>query len=177
MTERLLLEGLDRRVRRSLEHPEVRRRVAAITDRLASSADLRIAWEAIPLEVYGHVPAGIRSAWVFALRAGTSTGAERHPNSHQRVVSLSGSADLQTWDGTRWQSHRLGEGPGDVEARWLSIPVNTWHRPLVDAGQDWVVMSFHTVEAAQLIEELAEDDESPDATPGRARAYAGREAR
>ncbi|HXH06125.1 MAG TPA: hypothetical protein VNI83_05985 [Vicinamibacterales bacterium] len=177
MTERALLDTLDRLVSRALVHPEVRRRLAAIAERLARNPDVRIAWEPVPLEPYGQLPAGIRSAWVFALRAATSTGAERHPNSHQRVVSLSGSADLQTWDGSRWQSHRLESGSADLDGRWLSIPVGTWHRPVVDAAQDWLVMSFHTAEADRLIEEVAEDDEHPDAAPARVRVYAGRNAR
>src|SRR5437773_1534097 len=40
-----------------------------------------------------------------------------------------------------------------MECRWISIPRNVWHRPVVGAEADWVVVSFHTVTAEELIEE------------------------
>src|SRR5438067_5999188 len=61
------------------------------------------AWEPVPLELYGSaLPPEIRSSWVFVLRRGVTTGAERHPNSRQRMVSWSGSGDFQIHDGERW---------------------------------------------------------------------------
>jgi hypothetical protein len=32
-----------------------------------------------------------------------------------------------------------------------------WHRPVIDASADWVVVSFHTVLAEELIEERPDD--------------------
>ena len=85
----------------------------------------------MPLDIYDDLPAGIASSWVFVLRAGRSSGAERHPNSIQRVMSYQGSADMQTWDGQRWVSNLLQhEAEQPLENRWLSIPTNTWHRPV-----------------------------------------------
>src|SRR5262245_49622570 len=63
-----------------------------------------------------------------------------------------------------------------LDARWLSIPKNVWHRPVM-SGRNWVVVSFHTVPADSLIEELAADDSDPDAWLGRSETYAGRSAR
>jgi len=40
-----------------------------------------------------------------------------------------------------------------LEQRWISIPPNVWHRPVVGRDADWAVVSFHTVEAHELIEE------------------------
>ena len=40
----------------------------------------------------------------------------------------------------------------EMERRWLSIPVNVWHQAVV-LNTDWVVVSFHTVPAEELIEE------------------------
>ena len=48
-----------------------------------------------------------------------------------------------------------------LERRWISIPTNVWHRPVIDAAADWAVVSFHTVPAEELIEERP--DESRDA--------------
>jgi hypothetical protein len=99
------------------------------------------------------LPPFIRSSWVFILRAGATTGAERHPNSHQRVMSFRGKGDLQTGGEGKWQSHHLNSNRDeDMEQRWLSIPTNVWHQADV-SDVDWVVVSFHTVPAEELIEE------------------------
>lgn len=156
--ERRMLETLDAAVR----EPRARRAIDALADRLLAQLDAdpsaAMTWAPVALDVYAALPTGIRSSWVFVLRRAASTGAERHPNSHQRVMSLRGSADLRTWEtraGGRdeWRSHVLTSDPqASLEARWLSIPVNVWHEPVV-GGAHWTVVSFHTVEAAELIEE------------------------
>ena len=72
------------------------------------------------------------------------------------MMSLTGSGDLQTGpdpDGP-WQANRLtSDRSRPLQQRWISIPQNTWHQPVVPAGDDWVVVSFHTVPAEELIEE------------------------
>jgi hypothetical protein len=113
-----------------------------------------MAWEPIPLTTFGELPAGIRSSWVFVLRAGTTTGAERHPNSHQRMVSYRGGGDFPVQRDGQWESRRLtSDRTRGIADRWVSIPPSTWHQGIVDPGQNWVVVSFHTVDAAALIEE------------------------
>jgi hypothetical protein len=53
-----------------------------------------LAWEPIPLDLYKvPLPKAIHSSWVFILRANTVSGAERHPNSHQRMMSYRGTGD------------------------------------------------------------------------------------
>src|SRR5262245_47026204 len=99
LAERNLLAVLDQ----ALARPSVRERIDVIVTRveqkLAQDSAASMAWEPIPLELYGgDLPTGIRSSWVFILRANAVTGAERHPNSHQRVVSRRGSGDLQVRD-------------------------------------------------------------------------------
>ena len=154
-------------------------RLDAVTRRVRAAllrdAGLRLAWEPVPLDVYADVPDAIRSSWVFVLRAGTTTGAERHPNSIQRVMSFRGAADLQTWEDGRWRSNPLGAGEALAD-RWLTIPENVWHRPVIAAASDWIVVSFHTASDAQLLEERPLDDNRPDATASQER-YAGRIAR
>ena len=105
-----------------------------------------------------RLPPEIRSAWVFVLRAGADTGAERHPNSHQRMMSFEGCGDLQTGEPGKWQSNVLVSDPNaPLERRWISIPTNVWHRPVIDAEADWAVVSFHTVPAEELIEERPDE--------------------
>jgi hypothetical protein len=126
-------------------------RVAEIMSRKPDSIE---AWEPIPLEAYrGLLPSTIRSSWVFILRAGVTTGAERHPNSHQRMMSWKGEGDFQVHDGKTWQPHLMASSrDAPLENRWISIPPNVWHQGVVSA-KDWVVVSFHTVPAAELVEE------------------------
>src|SRR5262249_53274070 len=110
--------------------------------------------EAAPPRLYGSaLSSDIGSSWVFALRHGVTTGAERHPNSRQRMVSWSGGGDFQVHDGRGWSSHLLvSDRRAPFERRWLSIPPETWHQGVV-GETDWLVVSFHTVGPGGLIEE------------------------
>jgi hypothetical protein len=120
------------------------------------------AWEPVPLELYRETLAPeIRSSWVFVLRRGVTTGAERHPNSRQRMLSWTGSGNFQVHDGRRWVSHDLeSDRRAPLERRWISIPEETWHQGVV-GDQEWLVLSFHTVAAEELIEERP-DSADPD---------------
>jgi hypothetical protein len=128
--EESILRQLDEMIRQ----PPAAKLLAAIADyvdqSLESGANTRLAWKSIPISVYDDLPDGIASSWIFSLRADCSSGAERHPNSVQRFMSYHGSADMQTWNGSAWVSHVLrSEAGAPFEQRWLSIPVNTWHKP------------------------------------------------
>jgi hypothetical protein len=155
--ERSLLDHLDK----ILRSKEVRRQIQPIVDRvrahLAQKQQAVMAWEPIPLTTFSDpLPSGIRCSWVFILRTGANTGAERHPNSHQRMMSFEGTGDLQLRAGSEaaWQSNVLVSDPeAPLERRWISIPQNVWHQPIVPKGANWVVVSFHTVPAVELIEE------------------------
>jgi hypothetical protein len=164
--ERFTLETLDKIV----QSGPVRSRIEPIVERvradLARKPDALMSWEPVELETFGgQLPSSIRSGWVFVLRAGLDTGAERHPNSHQRMMTFAGSGDMKM-DATgrpneveveseiAWHSHLLvGDAKAPLERRWISIPRNIWHRPVIPKAADWVVVSFHTVPADELIEE------------------------
>ena len=150
--ERSLLERLDAIV----GSEEIRAQIYPIVERvrtaLARNQKAQMTWEPIPLTIYGGaLPSEIRSSWVFVLRAGATTGAERHPNSHQRMMSFEAAGDLQVQTGAdggqgQWQSNFLVSDPdAPLEGRWISIPRNVWHQVVVPEGRDWVVVSFHTV--------------------------------
>jgi hypothetical protein len=158
--EKVRLEKLDR----VLSSPTVREQIAPIISRvqakLARKIGALMTWEPIPLQIYGGgLPSEIRSSWVFVLRAGADTGAERHPNSHQRMMSIQGSGDMRTEEEGRWRSNVLiSKSDAPLEQRWISIPQNMWHRPMIPKGSDWIVISFHTVPAEELMEELPNSD-------------------
>src|SRR5213595_573616 len=107
--ERARLEALDAAVRSN----ELRAKINPVVDRvcaaLVQNPEAVMTWEPIPLETFGQkLPPEIRSGWIFVLRAGTDTGAERHPNSHQRMMTLHGSGDMRIRAdaaSSRWESN------------------------------------------------------------------------
>ena len=152
--ERKLLEILDDILRDSSSAAAIDSIVKRGEQKLVQRLDAVMAWEPVPLDLYrNELPAEIRSSWVFILRSNATTGAERHPNSHQRMMSYRGSGDFQVMSGDRWESNFLVSDPGTpLQSRWISIPPDTWHQAVVP-GQNWVVVSFHTALQEELIEE------------------------
>jgi hypothetical protein len=155
-----ILKGLDKALRNPGAHQAIETIAGRVAQRLNADPDATLAWEPVPLETYGPVvPQMIRSSWVFVLRRRTTSGAERHPNSHQRVMSYRGRADMQTWENGAWRSNVLVEdSSAPLDQRWLSIPVNVWHKPVMGES-DWVVVSFHTATDAELIEERGDPEQ------------------
>ena len=160
--ERKILEALDVALRSTDVRAQIQPIVERVARDLAGNREAVMAWEPIPLSIYGNsLPPPIRSSWVFILRAGAATGAERHPNSHQRMMSIQGTGDMQTGGEGQWQSHPMPSAPdAALEQRWISIPQNVWHQVVVPQGDDWVVVSFHTVPADELIEERPDSADS-----------------
>jgi hypothetical protein len=166
-----LLSSLDRILRAPAAAAEIGAVVSRVRRHLSEHSAAALAWEPIPLSAYGpSLPGTIRSSWVFILRANTVTGAERHPNSIQRMVSWEGEGDFQTKRDRSWESHFLtSDVSAPLDRRWITIPVDVWHQGVVPEG-DWVVVSFHT--AAE--EELIEERDTGSAVEGR--IYSGRHA-
>jgi hypothetical protein len=152
--EEKVLEFLDRLLQGKPVRAILDAVVARVEQKLRADPAAVMAWEPVPLDVYGTpLPGAIRSSWVFILRADVATGAERHPNSRQRMMSYQGAGDLQTRPGERWESHYLDSDPQlPLQQRWISIPANVWHQAVTPAA-DWVVASFHTVPDEELVEE------------------------
>ena len=127
--------------------------LARVERALLSHPDQPQAWE--PLSVSAlpfSIPEGIRSCWVFILRAGASFGAERHPNSHQRTVALSGDALFEFLVDDSWSQLPIRASTDEMDsASAISIPPSVWHRITIGEA-NFVSMSFHTVLAEQLIE-------------------------
>ena len=83
------------------------------------------------------------------------------------MMSFEATGDLQVRTGLadggerQWQSNVLVSEPGaPLERRWISIPRNVWHQVVVPEGLDWVVVSFHTVPAEELIEERPDSNDT-----------------
>jgi hypothetical protein len=164
--ERSVLETLDKIVKSDEVRSHILPIVQRVCEDLARKPDALMTWEPVALEAFGgNLPPAIQSGWVFVLRAGADTGAERHPNSHQRMMTFAGTGDMkvdakgtpndvETESEIAWRSHILiSDSDAPLERRWISIAKSIWHRPVIPAGADWVVVSFHTVPAEELIEE------------------------
>jgi hypothetical protein len=160
--ERSILQSLDALLELEGVRAAIDRIVERIDEKLSQDKAAVMAWEPIPLAVYGtSAPSFIQSSWVFILRKGATTGAERHPNSIQRMMSYRGTGDMQTGGSGRWLSHHLVPDPNaDFDSRWLSIPINVWHQCVVPDAANWVVVSFHTAPAEDLIEERPDEHDS-----------------
>src|SRR5438105_435787 len=102
--EKSLLEELDRILRSDEIRAQIQRLVERVRKDLTRKKEAVMAWEPVPLQIFGGgLPPEIQSSWVFILRAGANTGAERHPNSHQRMMTLEGTGDMQTEKRETWQ--------------------------------------------------------------------------
>lgn len=145
---------------RSLKSPRVSQAIAPVLARVVNALSARPdqpqAWEPLALNSRElQLPAGIQSCWIFVLRANTVFGAERHPNSHQRTIALSGTALFEVLIDGSW-SPRPVSGANAEDA--VSIPPSVWHRIKV-GPQNFLSASFHTVPADQLIEETPVGDD------------------
>jgi hypothetical protein len=81
-------------------------------------------------------------------------------------MSFRGGGDFPVQRDGEWQSHRLtSDRARPLEERWVSIPPSTWHQGIVDPDEHWVVVSFHTVPAEDLIEERPKEDGSVEGRP------------
>src|SRR5207249_849258 len=104
--ERSLLELIDAALRSENVREQIRPIMKRVRAELARKKEALMTWEPVPLNIFGTaLPREIRSAWVFVLRAGADTGAERHPNSHQRMMSFEGEGDLQTGEPEAFVAH------------------------------------------------------------------------
>jgi hypothetical protein len=157
--EKEVLGFLDNRLHREPVRAFVDAAITRIEQRLENDPAAVMGWEPVPLDLYGTpLPGSIHSSWVFILRANVASGAERHPNSRQRMMSYRGAGDLQTRTSDFWDSHALLSDPKlPLDQRWISIPENVWHQAVTPPA-NWAVVSFHTVPAEELIEERPDPD-------------------
>jgi hypothetical protein len=153
----LVLPALNEVVRGASAAATIETTLQRVLQQLDASAKL-MAWETLPLSDFtGGLPESIRSCWIFVVRAGAATGAERHPNSHQRSFSLIGSGTFELRAGPNWHAHPLTSSDrATIDQRWVSIPPSTWHRLFV-GSEAWGMLSFHTVDPDALIEERPVD--------------------
>ena len=154
-----VIQQLNDLVRAEPASTVIRETLGRVVQQLSASNEV-MAWDVVPLESFGPtLPPAIRSCWIFVIRAGAATTAERHPNSHQRSLSLTGTGTFDVRERNAWEPHTLVSDAVNLEKAWVTIPPSTWHRLSV-ASEPWGMVSFHTVPAHDLVEEkpLRDDD-------------------
>ncbi len=161
--ERAILQCLDGLLREKSVAEAIDQIAARLLARTPAGSQKLMDREPVPLAVYGErLPSTVRSSWVFLMRAPAVTGAERHPNSHQRSVAYRGTGFFEVSDSPQFD----GEGEGasllltggfetPLETRWISIAASVWHQAVVPEGE-WIVVSFHTATENELKEERPE---------------------
>jgi oxalate decarboxylase/phosphoglucose isomerase-like protein (cupin superfamily) len=125
---------------------QIRDGIRAASAMLASS-DEPFGWHFLDL-TGTQLPPGIRSGAIFTLPAGSRPEPHRHPNSIQHMRALSGRASLTLHRGHD-DAERIDIGG---ERRWAVIAKDVVHAFDVPFREDFVVLSFHTVPADEIIE-------------------------
>jgi hypothetical protein len=144
-----LLGRLDALLAGALQ-PRLATATARARDRRAGSGE-PFGWAVLDLPP-DELPPSIGSAWVFAIAGGTHPEPHRHPNSVQHLRSLSGEG--------RVVLSRIGADARQVFVLnagrpWLVIGQDVVHDVASTSAAEWVVASFHTVPAAELVEVTA----------------------
>lgn len=132
-----------------LRRASIAETIRSLKKELVSSPEPFV-WASLGLRAQDDtMPPEIQSAWIFALKADTWSGAHRHPNSTQHTIVLEGrgrvriagaESDLRTFD---------PDAPaGDL---WTVIEADTPHEFYPVAG-DLIVLSFHTAKPDELVE-------------------------
>ncbi|HEV2212376.1 MAG TPA: hypothetical protein VGS99_03420 [Gammaproteobacteria bacterium] len=156
-----LLQQLDEAVASLSSQAAFRREVARLKALLGHSPDPFV-WAELDLSELGRrLPAGIRSGWIFVLKADHPSGAHFHPNSVQHMVMIEGAGRSQMGAEEREMPLFRSEGRTPQET-WYVIGENVPHE-FFPRGLDVVVVSFHTCPADEL-EEVSCDT-------GRTRTY------
>ncbi len=158
--EREILKTLDTIMREERVRAEIDAIAAKLVSKLNETPGQQLEKEPVRLDLFGEkLPGDIRACWVYLMRAPSATGAERHPNSHQRTISYRGKGDFQLRqipvmdDLSEWKrTVLLSDLFSRLEFRWISIPPNNWHQAVATEG-DWIMVSFHTAAENELIEE------------------------
>jgi hypothetical protein len=128
-----VLENQPARIAIDAAISEAKRLLDADRQRQAGSVQVALS------ECGQNLPSDIKSCRVFVLRAGCEFQTERHPNVHQRVLSLEGTVKIRVFDKPTPRDVSMGSDlHGPLELRWASLSENIWHQ-LISGNEDWVV--------------------------------------
>lgn len=127
---------------------------AAVVERLEldlARSDRTFVWRSVDLgSIRCELPQGIRSGWIFLLRRDVPSGAHYHPNSVQHMVMVRGKGIANVGcEVTAMVPFASREA--SLAEKWLVIGHNVAHE-FTPAGENMIVVSFHTCPADELVE-------------------------
>ena len=105
-----------------------------------------VALDTIPIAL----PAAIKSCWIFLLKRDVPSGRHYHPNSVQHMIALNGHGRSDV-GGVERAMIPFGSARRSLEETWYIIGKGIPHE-FFPEGEDMAVVSFHTCDAAELVE-------------------------
>ena len=134
---------------------------AALEERLAAARAALAAgpgdWamQRVPLELFGAgLPPELRAARASVFRGGSAARIERHENADQFSCLLRGALTIHVLESGVWQARHF-RAEGHAQQRISYVARGLWHHPICPADGDCELVGFHTVPAAELIDEYA----------------------
>jgi mannose-6-phosphate isomerase-like protein (cupin superfamily) len=144
------LSQLNEAVAQLITRPVVHGLIDDLKKQLPHTAEPFV-WSTIDLKsLTAPLPDTLRSGWIFVLRKDVASGCHYHPNSIQHMVMIEGEGTSRVGDDSR-QMRRFADPESSLENVWYVIPEGTPHE-FFPAGQDVVVVSFHTCASDELEE-------------------------
>ncbi len=113
-------------------------------------------WASLGLRAHDDtMPSEIQSAWIFALKAETWSGAHYHPNSTQHMIVIRGQGRSRIAGSEHELTTFDPNAPSDDQ--WSVTEPGVPHE-FYPLAEDMIVMSFHTAKPAELLEVSAVSD-------------------
>lgn len=113
------------------------------------------AMQRVPLTDFGAgLPGELRASRVSVFRGGSAARIERHENADQFSCLLRGALTIHVWEQGTWQLRQF-RADGSAQQRISYVARGLWHHPICPAGDGCELVGFHTVPAADLIDEYA----------------------
>jgi hypothetical protein len=152
--ELAIISQLDTLIFRSEVLLEIQRIADELSQEIQAKPTAAYVRAELSLALFGvELPKGIKSSNVYVIRPGVSSGLERHPNSHQRSMSLAASGTFVLGSPEQRQRRAITcNKREELRSRWVSIPPDTWHEAI--AGEEhWTVITFHTAPDKEIVNE------------------------
>ncbi len=144
------LSQLNEAVAQLISRPEVHSLIHDLKQQLPHTAEPFV-WSTIDLQsISAPLPDTIRSGWIFVLKKDVPSGCHFHPNSIQHMVMVEGEGTSKV-GADSGQMKCFADPDSSLENIWYVIPEGTPHE-FFPAGQDLVVVSFHTCTSDELEE-------------------------
>ncbi|MCY4009814.1 MAG: hypothetical protein OXF22_08720 [Anaerolineaceae bacterium] len=149
-----IIRDVERRLAEQTVREALEERLAEARAALAAGpADW--AMQRVPLALFGAgLPKELRASRVSVFRSDSAARIERHENADQFSCLLRGALTIHVLEGGSWQARQF-RADGSAQQRISYVARGLWHHPVCPAAEGCELVAFHTVPAAELIDEYA----------------------